>query len=121
MQEVKELIYKIDVDDSINNSEKDVEASRYRALWRAVIMQAILDSVNNSSRTEEKLAKSQSYSWLTNISEDLIIVCSMAEYTASYIKKKSLEIISKHNKKVNVFCYNNKNKKPSTDKDNGQK
>lgn len=70
----------------------------YRALWRAVIMQAIFDLTSNSSRTEEKMAKKHAQSWLLGGSEDFLQVCSMAEYDPKFVKRKAISTITNYNK-----------------------
>lgn len=64
-----------------------------RALWRAIIMQAILDLTSNSSRTEEKLAKKQAESWLLGNSIDFLDVCRWAEYSPQRVRSKALMTI----------------------------
>lgn len=77
-----------------------------RALWRAVIMQAIFDLTSNSSRTEEKLAKIHAKSWLLGNSRDFLHVCTMAEYDHEFVKKKALSTIENYErdpKKMRFF------------------
>lgn len=60
-----------------------------RALWRAVILQAFMDSVSNCQRTESKIAKHSARDWLTGMGKDFKLVCSMAGYNATYVKRKA--------------------------------
>ncbi|CAK8163224.1 hypothetical protein CAXC1_320029 [Candidatus Xenohaliotis californiensis] len=98
--------------------QENIDTLRYRSLWRAVIMQALLDAINNSSRTEEKLAKTQSHSWLNDLSNDFLIICNMAEYNALYVKKKAVEVINKHNKKPIIFYKTKNNTRQAKNKKN---
>jgi hypothetical protein len=66
-----------------------------RALWRAVILQAIIDILNESSRTENKIAKLEAKKWIFTNNEDFEYVCLMAGYKINFIRKKILEIMRK--------------------------
>lgn len=56
-----------------------------KALWQSVIMQAVLDTMNNSKRTSEKVAKNASISWFSMENHDFLEVCTMAEMEPQYI------------------------------------
>jgi hypothetical protein len=64
-----------------------------RSLWRAVILQSIIDIVNNSSRTENKIAKIEAKQWVFKENEDFYEVCNLAGYNAKYVRKKIMEIM----------------------------
>ncbi len=74
----------------------------HRALWRAVIMQAMTDIINNYSRTEDKIEKEFALRWIMEGREDFQMVCSMAEYSPRYVQKQAREIMRNKSK------YNNK-------------
>lgn len=71
-----QAIYKQNINFATNNYDDfyyDFNEEQFfgcRALWRAVIMQAIFDLTSNSSRTEERLAKSHAQSWITDGGEN---------------------------------------------------
>lgn len=74
------------------NQEED-EPCGYRALWRAVITQALMDAGSNSNKMEMKKEKARAISWLNGDSEDFLEVCAMASLDAGYVKKKAAEAI----------------------------
>jgi len=49
------------------------------ALFRGVILQAVLDSRNHSKRTEDTVAKRNAIKWFNVESKDFLIVCDYAE------------------------------------------
>ncbi len=55
------------------------------ALFRAVILQAIIDAVNNSKRTEDMVAKKSALEWLNLYNEDFLTVCDLAKMSANGI------------------------------------
>ena len=63
------------------------------ALWRAVIMQAMLDITTKSSRTEDQIASYHAKIWFMEDSEDFRMVCCMADYSHVYVRNKALELI----------------------------
>ena len=88
----------------LSSQNDDIYDSKHllgcRALWRAVIMQAITDIINNYSRTEDKIEKEFARQWILDGREDFLTVCSMAEYNSYYIQRKVKSII-KNNTKYN--------------------
>ena len=64
-----------------------------RSLWRAVLLQSIIDIINNSSRTENKIAKIEAKQWIFKENDDFYEVCNLAGYNAKYVKKKIMEIM----------------------------
>ena len=73
----------------------------YRALWRAVIMQAMIDIENNSSRTEDRMAKAKAISWFLYPSKDFYTVCMLADYDCKYVIQKAKELINQNKNKEN--------------------
>lgn len=65
------------------------------ALWRAVIMQALIDAGNNFKRPEYKSYKAHAISWLSGGSDDFLEVCSLADLEPDYVKKMAKEAISR--------------------------
>lgn len=79
-----------------NYCNEAIELMRLRALWRAVILQSVLDIVNNSSRTEEKIARRAAHSWLFDNYDDFITVCNIAEYSPDYVRRKAKDVSNKY-------------------------
>lgn len=65
------------------------------ALWRAVIMQALTDSVSNSKKRQMRYVKAQAISWLSSSTEDFNTVCSLAGMDAARVKKQSKEAMAR--------------------------
>ncbi len=82
-----------------------------RALWRAVILQAIIDLLNESSRTENKIAKIEAKKWFFTNNDDFEYVCFMAGYKVNYIRKKVMEIMRKNLCTKIIINKHNANKK----------
>ena len=66
-----------------------------RALWRAVITQALMDASSQSKKMELKYEKSQALCWLTASNEDFRTVCENAGYCPHYIREQSIEAIKR--------------------------
>lgn len=72
------------------------------SLWRAVILQAIIDSTSNYKRKEYQLEKKKAQSWLTNMNEDFKTVCLMAGYEPYYVQTKARNILHNQSKIKNT-------------------
>lgn len=68
----------------------------YRALWRAVITQALQDAGNNFKNPEFKSIKAKAIAWLHSDSDDFMEVCLMAGYDPKYVKKRAKEAIKRN-------------------------
>ena len=79
--------------EGISSTNDDSYLVANRSLWRAVILQAIIDIVNNSSRTENKIAKIEAKQWVFKENDDFYEVCHLAGYTVKYVRKKIMEIM----------------------------
>ena len=64
-----------------------------RGVWRAVILQSILDIVGNSKRTEDKVEKAFAMQWALEDNEDFYMVCSLAEYRPGYVRDQIVSIL----------------------------
>lgn len=58
------------------------------ALWKAVIMQSVLDLMSTSKRTEEVLAKKTAKSWLDKNNSNFLTVCQLADLEPGWVLKK---------------------------------
>jgi hypothetical protein len=77
--------------DSITK-RKDVPISGRKrteiALWKAVIMQSVLDVMSNSGRASDILAKKVSLEWLDKKNKNFIVVCGYADLDPDWVLKK---------------------------------
>ena len=80
-------------DESNSTKGFDSYLNQNRALWRAVILQAIIDILNNSSRTENKIAKIEAKQWIFQNNEDFQEICYLAGYSTKYVRTKIMEIM----------------------------
>ncbi|MBL0726032.1 MAG: hypothetical protein JJW01_03705 [Alphaproteobacteria bacterium] len=62
-------------------------------LFRAIIMQALIDCVNHSKRTEDKLAKQQALEWFREDNTDFILVCQFAQLNHNWVLQQSIAAI----------------------------
>ncbi len=95
------------------NLQNDKFIISQRALWRAVILQAIIDILNTSVRTEHKIAKLEAKKWIFTDNEDFKYVCLMSGYKINYIRKKVMEIMRKNLQSritLNKYGYKKENK-----------
>ncbi len=66
-----------------------------RALWRAVITQALMDAGSESKKPEMKFERAQAISWLSGLSPDFSATCLMAGFDPLYIRQKAKEAIAR--------------------------
>ena len=71
-----------------------------RALWRAVITQALQDALGNSKKREAKYEKFKAKAWLLSMSRDFITVCHHADYDPQYVRRKAGEILGNSNSRL---------------------
>ncbi|CEI85212.1 hypothetical protein DRF75_04405 [Ehrlichia minasensis] len=76
-----------------DNSVLD-EYMSYQSMWKAVILQAIIDSTSNYRRMENKLEKIKAINWLNDFSRDFTTVCHFAGYNPLNVQNKAKKIIS---------------------------
>ncbi|MBQ4875441.1 MAG: hypothetical protein HRK26_04985 [Rickettsiaceae bacterium H1] len=69
------------------------------SLWRAVILQAVIDAKNNYKRKEYQLEKEKARSWLLNLNNDFISVCIMAGCDPRYVQAKAKNVLDNHKAK----------------------
>ena len=68
---------------------RDIDSAGEVGLFRAVIMQALLDSVSNSKRTEDIVEKRKALEWFDINNNDFRHVCEMANLNCEWVLKKS--------------------------------
>ena len=66
-----------------------------RALWRAVITQALMDASSRSKKMELKYEKSQALCWLTIQNDDFRAVCENAGFDPIYIRDESIKALKR--------------------------
>lgn len=64
-----------------------------RALWRAVITQALTDAANNSSKTVDKIERARARVWFSLGNPDFITVCSYADLDPYYVFERAKKAI----------------------------
>ncbi|MDX1949327.1 MAG: hypothetical protein SFT90_02355 [Rickettsiales bacterium] len=85
--------------------EDDEKFSPQQNLWRGVILQAIVDASNNSTKLEMRKIKAKAIAWLHSDNDDVKYVCEMAGFELCYIKKCVKKILSQtpQEKKLNII------------------
>ena len=73
---------------SIKNTNSEKFHNPELGLWKAVIMQAVLDSMSNSKRSSEVLAKKMAIDWLNIKNSNFIKVCNYAGLDPNWVLKK---------------------------------
>ncbi len=69
----------------------DGETCRYRSLWRAVVSQMLSDASRKSNKADAKYNQRLAEFWLFHESKDFNMVCDLADYQPSYIRRKANE------------------------------
>lgn len=59
-----------------------------RAMWVAVITQAMMDALSRSNKIEEKYHQHEAQRWLTGGSKDFRTVCHLAGFDPDYIRTR---------------------------------
>lgn len=75
-------------DDIDQKSEMSENINATKAMWRAVITQALMDASSKSKKRENLKAKREAKEWLLGESEDFLCVCCLADMKPEYVKKK---------------------------------
>lgn len=57
------------------------------SLWRAVILQTILDCLTQSKRTENIKARKEAIAWFDELNEDFRTVCRFADLESTFVIK----------------------------------
>jgi hypothetical protein len=67
-------------------SSQEIPVSEHQSLWRAVIMQALMDAATRSRKPEALYHKREAYAWLTEGSRDFVMVCDYANLDPGYVR-----------------------------------
>lgn len=70
----------------------DIITRRHTALWKGVIMQALVDLASRSKKKMAKINRIKSIMWINLNSEDFKTACAYAELDPKYVHKKAKEI-----------------------------
>jgi hypothetical protein len=60
-----------------------------KSIWKAVILQGILDISSCSRRTEDVIARQEAIKWFDLSNKDFLTVCKMADLIPEYVIKKT--------------------------------
>ena len=85
-----------------------VRYDKYRSLWRAVILQALLDIKTNSNNNTANLNRTRAIVWINLNKKDFLDVCNRAELNPKQIYETKLRILERqnHNQKHNQIKTN---------------
>lgn len=106
-----------------SHSNIPTEERKAIALWRAVILQAILDAATDSAKPRMKSVKKAALEWLDINNPDFIEVCSYAKYSPTKVIAKAHNALNnKHVWKKNMLSgeygvYKNNTKSDLSDLD----
>ena len=73
--------------DAYLNDQPYNTARREQALWRAVIVQALMDASCGSKKQEAQQAKQEAIVWLRGNSKDFMTVCYYAGFEPDYVRR----------------------------------
>ena len=90
----QEILFHNNKDLSSNIGHK--EGKSIRALWRAVITQALMDASNLSKKPFNKMERMRARAWLEGDTEDFFAVCSLADMDPAYVKTKAAEAMARN-------------------------
>ncbi|WP_250296325.1 hypothetical protein [Wolbachia endosymbiont of Oedothorax gibbosus] len=74
-----------------NSTSDDIQ--RYCILWKSVIVQATIDATSNCKKTESLVEKRKAISWLSDLSQDFVHTCILADCDPVYVKNKIQPIL----------------------------
>jgi hypothetical protein len=76
-------------------AENDDGFNGEKALWRAIITQALMDAGSEPSKKEMIYERAQAMAWLSGWSKDFLTVCSLAGLEPEYVRQKAQEAIKR--------------------------
>ena len=85
------------------NEENNQELNGMRALWRAVITQALMDAASDSKKPFCMAQKIKARAWLRGDSQDFLKVCSLADMDPEYVKIQAKMAIERNCRWRNDF------------------
>lgn len=66
-----------------------------QALWRAVIVQALMDASSNSKKKENLQSKEEALVWLRGTSRDFVAVCHHAGFEPEFVREMARRALSR--------------------------
>ena len=97
---------------------KTYDASPEVSLFKAVIMQHIIDCTNTSNNNESRRLEIEAKTWLFGNSKDFLTVCDFAKISSLEVQKIAKEAIRMHSKaRSEMIQENSKNQAPSLKKE----
>ncbi len=67
-----------------------------RALWKAVITQALMDAASNSHKRELQQRKQEARVWLRGNSADFLTVCENAGLDPAYVREQAASALARN-------------------------
>lgn len=81
---------------------------RNQALWRAVILQAILDATSTAKRSENVVEKQKALNWIFDRNTDFDTICFLAGYSTGYVQRKAKQFITNNHNVIKKQAYKKK-------------
>ena len=82
------------ISNAITQDDISDKLSPENLLWRAVIMQALVDlRIKSNRKSQYKYWRKKAYQWLTERDEDFYMVCSLANFEPEDLIKKINKIV----------------------------
>ena len=91
---------------TVKNTQVSNSIFAERSLFRAVILQALLDAVSNSKRTENILQKKLAQIWFDIDNKDFLAVCELAELSPFWVVRNAQIAIANKCKRVSKRVFN---------------
>lgn len=70
----------------VADGNQEQEGHCFRAMWRSVITQALMDAASNSNKKSEKSNKIKALRWLQGDNEDFLMVCHLADMDPNHVR-----------------------------------
>jgi hypothetical protein len=75
-------------------SQIEGEYSKHTALWKAVILQALIDLKSNMLRPDAELCRKKALQWIDINNQDFLDVCDRAEISPAVVCKCKERILN---------------------------
>jgi uncharacterized protein (UPF0147 family) len=76
------------------------EINGEKALWQAVVVQAVMDILSNAKCPKVRRAKKQALNWLKKSNEDFLMVCSFAGFDPDFVIRGMKRALYRTNKQI---------------------
>lgn len=74
---------------------RDAHEPRERAIWKAVITQALMDASSRSAKAEAQQEKQRARQWLLHDRKDFPIVCHYAGLDPHYVREQAMQALQR--------------------------